>query len=688
MSPPPKKSVKSLEMEAALLREQIARHDILYHQQDAPEISDAEYDKLKRRLEEIEKILPPADGLFSPTQSVGAKPAAAFAKVRHRVPMLSLGNAFSAEDVADFYDRVRKFLTLAADAPLDILAEPKIDGLSCNLRYENGRFVQAATRGDGEEGEDVTANIMTVSDVPKTITGAPEVLEVRGEIYMTREDFDALNAAQAAAEDKIFANPRNAAAGSLRQLDPTITARRPLRFFGYALGETSAPIAQTQEGIRAALQKFGFQIPAPSVVCGSADALVQFHESVYGDRADIPYDLDGIVYKVNDLEFQRRLGFVSRAPRWAIAHKFPAEQAETVLEAIEVQVGRTGTLTPVAHLKPVNVGGVIVSRATLHNQDEIERKDVRAGDHVIIQRAGDVIPQVVRSLPEKRGASSVPYVFPQHCPACGRPAVRAEDEVATRCTGGLLCPAQTVERLKHFVSRLAFDIEGLGDKIIREFYDEGIVRLPADIFRLSRHAEALKARDGWGDLSVGNLMAAIDARRRISLDRFIYALGIRQVGQATAKKLAMHYETLDHLRREMQTAADIDSSAYQNLIAVEDIGPSVAQDIIVFFNDAQQMAAVDDLCGELDIQPYIRTQAADSPVSGKTVVFTGKLVRLGREEAKAQAEAMGAKVAGSVSKNTDYVIAGEDAGSKLKKATELGIAVLSEDEWLSLIGAA
>lgn len=688
MSPPPKKSVKSLEMEAALLREQIARHDILYHQQDAPEISDAEYDKLKRRLEEIEKILPPADGLFSPTQSVGAKPAAAFAKVRHRVPMLSLGNAFSAEDVADFYDRVRKFLTLAADAPLDILAEPKIDGLSCSLRYENGIFVQAATRGDGEEGEDVTANIMTVSDVPKTIAAAPEVLEVRGEIYMTRDDFDALNAAQAAAEDKIFANPRNAAAGSLRQLDPTITARRPLRFFGYALGETSAPVAQTQQGIRAALEKFGFQIPAPSVVCGSADALVQFHESVYGDRADIPYDLDGIVYKVNDLEFQRRLGFVSRAPRWAIAHKFPAEQAETVLEAIEVQVGRTGTLTPVAHLKPVNVGGVIVSRATLHNQDEIERKDVRAGDHVIIQRAGDVIPQVMRSLPEKRGADSVPYIFPQHCPACGRPAVRAEDEVATRCTGGLLCPAQAVERLKHFVSRLAFDIEGLGDKIIREFYDEGIVRLPADIFRLSRHSDMLKERDGWGDLSVRNLMSAIDARRRIPLDRFIYALGIRQVGQATAKKLAIHYETLDTLRSEMQAAADIKSSAYQNLIAVEDIGPSVAQDITVFFNDAQQMAAVDDLCGELDIQPYIRTQAADSPVSGKTVVFTGKLVRLGREEAKAQAEAMGAKVAGSVSKNTDYVIAGEDAGSKLKKATELGVAILSEEEWLSLIGAA
>ncbi|MBW7911645.1 MAG: NAD-dependent DNA ligase LigA, partial [Alphaproteobacteria bacterium] len=388
------------------------------------------------------------------------------------------------------------------------------------------------------------------------------------------------------------------------------------------------------------------------------------------------------------LEFQRRLGFISRAPRWAIAHKFPAEQAETVLEAIEVQVGRTGTLTPVAHLKPVNVGGVIVSRATLHNQDEIERKDVRAGDHVIIQRAGDVIPQIVRSLSEKRGADSLPYVFPQHCPACGRAAVRAEDEAATRCTGGLLCPAQAVERLKHFVSRLAFDIEGLGDKIIREFYDEGIVRLPADIFRLARHTDALKERDGWGELSVSNLMSAIDARRRIGLERFIYALGIRQVGQATAKKLAMHYETLENLRAHIPATADAESAAYQNLIAIEDIGPAVAADIIAFFNDAQQMAAVDDVCAELDIQPYIRVQTGDSPVAGKTVVFTGKLTRLGREEAKAQAEALGAKVAGSVSKNTQYVIAGEDAGSKLKKAAELGVTVLSEDEWLSLIGKA
>lgn len=688
MSPPPKKSVKSLTIEAALLREQIARHDILYHQKDAPEISDADYDRLKRRLEDIEKILPPAPDLFSPTQTVGAKPSGAFDKVRHSLPMLSLGNAFNAEDITDFTDRVRKFLNLAHDAPLDILAEPKIDGLSCSLRYEGGRLVQAATRGDGEEGEDVTANIMTIGDVPKTIIGAPDMLEVRGEIYMTRVDFMSLNAQQEANGDKIFANPRNAAAGSLRQLDPTITAKRPLKFFGYALGEASAPVADTQEGIRLALAGFGFQTPSPSVVVTDAAALLAFHEKVYGERPDIPYDLDGIVYKVNSLEFQRRLGFVSRAPRWAIAHKFPAEQAETVLEKIDVQVGRTGTLTPVAYLKPVNVGGVIVARATLHNQDEIERKDVRAGDHVIIQRAGDVIPQIVRSLPEKRPADSMPFIFPNTCPICGSPAVRAEDEVATRCTGGLICPAQAVERLKHFVSRLAFDIEGLGDKIIREFYAEGLVRLPADIFRLSAHADALKERDGWGDLSVRNLMEAIEARRHIPLDRFIYALGIRQIGQATAKKLALQYETLERLQSEMQAIIGGDSDAFQGLIAIEDIGPSVAKDLIDFFSDPHQIAAVEDLRRALVIAPYIRPQAQDSPVSGKTVVFTGKLAKLGREEAKAQAEALGAKVSGSVSKNTDYVIAGEDAGSKLKKAQELNVKTLSEDEWLELINSA
>jgi len=685
MPPPPKKNIRQLETEAALLREQIARHNLLYHQQDNPEISDAQYDALKKRLEEIEKILPPDPD--SPTQTVGAKPLAGFQKVRHAVPMLSLSNAFSDEDVIDFVDRLRKFLNLAAEAPLEILAEPKIDGLSCSLRYENRKLVQAATRGDGEEGEDVTANIRTIDSIPKTLPAeAPDVLEVRGEIYMTRDDFMTLNKTQAENNDKVFANPRNAAAGSLRQLDPTVTAKRPLRFFGYALGEHSAEIAATQADVRDKLAAFGFEVPKPVTVVKNARELIAFHAEVYAARPDIPYDLDGIVYKVNNLGYQKRLGFVSRAPRWATAHKFPAEQAETVLNAISIQVGRTGVLTPVAELSPVNVGGVIVSRATLHNQDELQRKDIRVGDHVIIQRAGDVIPQVVRSIPERRPKDSAPFVFPTHCPECGSLAVREEGEAATRCTGGLICPAQAVERLKHFVSRLAFDIEGLGDKIIREFFDEKIIQTPGDIFRLAKHAEDLKQREGWGALSVKNLMDAIEARRRISLDRFIYALGIRQVGQATAKKLARHYESLQNLIAEMTAAYDVDSTSYQTLVAIEDIGPGVAKDLFMFFAEPHNLDILRDLQNELTVEDMVVEDTSGSPVHGKTVVFTGKLSRLGREEAKAQAESLGAKVAGSVSKKTDYVIAGEDAGSKLKKAAELGVTVLSEDEWIALIG--
>jgi len=685
MPPPLKKNIKRLETEAALLREQIARHNVLYHQQDNPEISDAQFDALKRRLEDIEKILPP--DVNSPTQTVGAKPLAGFSKVRHAAPMLSLSNAFSDEDVVEFADRVRKFLNLPADTPLEMLAEPKIDGLSCSLRYENRKLTQAATRGDGEEGEDVTANIRTIGNIPKELPAdAPDVLEVRGEVYMTRDDFMTLNKAQTENNDKVFANPRNAAAGSLRQLDPTITARRPLRFFGYALGEHSADFAKTQAEVREKLSRFGFEVPKPVAVVQSARELIAFHADVYAARPDIPYDLDGIVYKVNDLGYQKRLGFVSRAPRWATAHKFPAEQAETILNAIHIQVGRTGVLTPVAELEPVNVGGVIVSRATLHNQDEIQRKDIRAGDHVIIQRAGDVIPQVVRSIPERRLKGSETFAFPTHCPECGSLAVRAEGEAATRCTGGLICPAQAVERLKHFVSRLAFDIEGLGDKIIREFFDEKIIRTPGDIFRLAKHAENLKQREGWGDLSVKNLMEAIEARRHIPLDRFIYALGIRQVGQATAKKLARHYESLQNLIAEMTAAYDAESTSYQMLVAIDDIGPGVAKDLFMFFAEPHNLDILKDLQSELTIEDAVIEDTSGSPIHNKTVVFTGKLSRLGREEAKARAESLGAKVAGSVSKKTDYVIAGEDAGSKLKKAAELGVTVLSEDEWIVLIG--
>jgi DNA ligase (NAD+) len=674
--------------EVAELRRQIKHHDILYHQKDAPEISDASYDSLRRRLGEIERTFPSLGAPDSPTHKVGAKPSREFAKVKHAVPMLSLANSFSDEDVTDFVDRVRKFLSLPETAKLEILAEPKIDGLSCSLRYENGVLVQAATRGNGEEGEDVTVNIKTISSIPQKLPkDVPDVLEVRGEVYITRADFEKLNKAQAAAEEKIFANPRNAAAGSLRQLDPRITARRPLRFFGYALGEVSEPISTTQEGIRQKLSKWGFEVPEPVALLDSAEKILKFYNKIYEQRPTISYDIDGVVYKVNSLEYQKRLGFISRSPRWATAHKFPAEQAETIINNIIIQVGRTGTLTPVAELEPINVGGVIVSRATLHNEDEMTRKDIRAGDCVIIQRAGDVIPQVVRSLPDKRKRGSKPFEFPTKCPECGSKAVREEGEAARRCTGGLICPAQAVERLKHFSSRLAFDIEGLGDKIILELWNDKLIQTPGDIFRLSRHAGALKEREGGGELSVKNLLAAIEARRTISLDRFIYALGIRQVGQATAKKLAQHYGSLENILAQMKECKDREGASFQDMLEIDDVGPAVAEDVVCFFAEPHNRQVVKDLQEELTIEDYKRPKTAQTAVTGKTVVFTGKLLKLGREEAKAQAESLGAKVSGSVSKNTDYVIAGEDAGSKLKKATELGVKVLSEDEWLKLIKA-
>ncbi len=669
---PPKK--KNTAAEIMRLRLMIEKHDRLYHQLDTPEISDAEYDALKKQLTELEG---PTPDLF--TQSIiGATPLTGFAKIRHSVPMLSLGNAFADDDVRDFIYRINRFLNRAETTAVAILAEPKIDGLSCSLRYENGALVYAATRGDGEEGEDVTANVAHIADIPQKLNSdAPAVLEVRGEVYMTRDDFAALNTAQEQAGGKIFANPRNAAAGSLRQLDAGITATRPLKFFGYALGETSAPLAETQEGIRQKLRDFGFHTPAPAGVFDSADALIAFHQQVYGQRADIPFDLDGIVYKVNSVAEQQRLGFISRAPRWAIAHKFPAEQADTILESIDVQVGRTGTLTPVANLKPINVGGVIVSRATLHNEDMARKLGVYAGAHVIIQRAGDVIPQVVRVIDPHPDS----YTLPATCPICHSPAKRVEGEAATRCTGGLACPAQAIEGLRHFVSKYAFDIEGLGEKIIEEFFAEKIVTTPADIFRLADHAAAIEKREGWGRQSVANLLAAIDAKRTIPLARFIYALGIRQVGQATAKRLAAHFTTF----AAFYTHACQGDDAAAELLQIEDIGPAVARDIIAFFASAANRDAVDDLTRCVTIDAHTRIEAGDSAVAGKTVVFTGKLMKLSRNEAKAQAEQLGAKVAGSVSQNTDYVVAGEDAGSKLKKAQELGIAILSEDDWIALI---
>ncbi|TAL37403.1 MAG: NAD-dependent DNA ligase LigA [Alphaproteobacteria bacterium] len=682
---PPVSGLSALEAasEASDLRAKLKYHDILYHQKDAPEISDAEYDTLKKRLIDIETAFPELITPDSPTQTVGAKPLKEFAKVRHAVPMLSLSNSFSDEDVTDFVERVHKFLNIPAATAIEFLAEPKIDGLSCSLRYEKGKLVQAATRGDGEEGEDVTQNVRTIKTVPHALPkDAPDILEVRGEVYMTRADFQKLNQAQERAEEKIFANPRNGAAGSLRQLDSSITAKRPLRFFGYALGETSEPVSDTQDGIRKKLSQWGFEVPAPAKVLKSADDILKFHAQVYAQRPDIAYDLDGVVYKVNSLDYQKRLGFISRSPRWATAHKFPAEQAETVINKIIIQVGRTGTLTPVAELEPINVGGVMVSRATLHNEDEIGRKGVYEGARIIIQRAGDVIPQVVRVVnpnPKKL------FRFPDKCPECGSKAVREEDEAATRCTGGLICPAQAVERLKHFVSRTAFDIEGLGDKIIKEFWDEKIIQTPGDIFRLEKHAGALKEREGWGELSVNNLLESVEKRRTIGLDRFIYALGIRQVGQATAKKLAAHYESLGNLLTQMKAAATPGSAAFQELDNIGDIGLSMAEDIVAFFAEKHNQEVIKDLRQELTIKDFARPKTVQSAVTGKTVVFTGKLSRMGREEAKAHAESLGCKVGSSVSKNTDYLIAGEDAGSKLKKAAELGVKVLSEDEWLEMV---
>ena len=676
--PPSKK--KDPKKEITRLRLLIERHDRLYHREDAPEISDAEYDALKKQLSDLEGDT--AD-MFSPLNKVGAEPSKDFAKIRHALPMLSLSNCFSDQDVADFYDRVRKFLNSSAD--IDILAEPKIDGLSCSLRYEKGILVQAATRGDGETGEDVTENIRTIRDIPQKLPSkAPDIFEVRGEIYMTRADFLELNKRQEKENEKVFANPRNAAAGSLRQLDAAITAKRPLRFFGYALGETSSEISTTQQGIRVALAAFGFQVPEPAIVTSRIEELLSYHQQVYSKRIDIPYDLDGIVYKVNDIALQKRLGFISRAPRFATAHKFAAEQAETVIEKIIIQVGRTGTLTPVAELSPVNVGGVMVSRATLHNKDEIERKGIYAGARVVVQRAGDVIPQIVRVInPDNKKK----YLFPDKCPECGSKAVREEDEAAIRCTGGMTCPAQAVERLKHFVSKHAFDIEGLGDKIIREFWQEKIVAVPGDIFRLERYADTLTQREGWGALSIKNLLTAIDNRRHISLDRFIYALGIRQVGQATAKKLAGRYKNIDTLMLSLHEARKRSGPAFDDLLAIEDVGPAVAEDLISFFEEKKNIGIVNDLKEELTIEDYIRKNDIHSPINGKTVVFTGKLTLFGREEAKAQAENLGAKTAGSVSKNTDYVVAGADAGSKLKKAHELGVTILSEEEWINLIKA-
>ncbi len=674
------------------LTKKISYHDKKYHGEDAPEISDAEYDALRKQLAEINKEFPDIENYIhyvSPINEVGAAPSKGFKKVKHAMPVLSLSNVFSEEDVDGFLDKIRRFLGLPEDEPIEIVAEPKIDGLSCSLRYENRKLVQAATRGDGAEGEDITANINTMDCIPKTLPkDAPDILEVRGEIYMGRKAFEKLNKAQEEAGKDGFANPRNAAAGSVRQLDSSVTAARELGFFGYALGEVSESFADTQDGIRQKL--IDWDIPeTPYALCNNTQDMMNFYDGFLANRPDLNYEIDGIVYKVNRLDLQERLGFVSRAPRWATAHKFPAEQAITRINAIDIQVGRTGALTPVARLEPITVGGVVVSNATLHNEDEIERKDIRVGDMVVIQRAGDVIPQVVKVMEDKRTGKEEAFTPLSECPECGSKAVREEGEAVRRCTGGLTCPKQAVERLKHFVSRLAFDIDGLGDKIIQSFWEEKLIQNPADIFTLEERNKSsltpIRAREGWGDLSEKNLFESINQRRGISFNRFIYALGIRQIGEATAKRLAATYGDLNNLKTQMIAAQDSESEAFSDLIAIEDIGPAVARDLVAFFAEDHNLDILEQLNSHLSIEAYDVPQTSDSPVAGKTVVFTGTLSKTTRAEAKAKAETLGAKVSGSVSKKTDYVIAGEDAGSKLKKATDLGVAVLSEDDWIDLI---
>ena len=702
--------------ELARLAKTIAHHDRAYHQSDDPEISDSAYDALRRRNDAIEARFPDLMRDDSPSKRVGAPAAAAFSKVEHKVPMLSLSNVFDDEEAGEFLARIRRFLGLDAETPLEILAEAKIDGLSCGIRYEKGKLVRAATRGDGGTGEDITANVRTIDNVPDGLTGSgwPEILEVRGEIFMRRDDFTALNARREEAGDKVFANPRNAAAGSVRQLDAGITASRPLRFIGYGWGEISAPVGETMMAVRDNFTTWGFEINEPASLREGLDDILAFYREVASRRAGLSHDIDGIVYKVNRLDLQERLGFVSRAPRWATAHKFPAERAETLLREITIQVGRTGALTPVAKLEPITVGGVVVSRATLHNEDEIARKDVRAGDTIVVQRAGDVIPQVVSVDPKRRPKDSEPYVFPERCPVCGSAAVREAGEVVRRCAGGLICAAQAVERLKHFVGRDAFDIEGLGGKHIEAFWRDGFLKTPGDIFRLEDRLEEIQKREGWGEQSAANLMAAIRERRTIGLDRLIHGLGIRQVGQATAKLLARQYGTLKDWRNAMLRAGAEPEPVPElapepgpgpgedekpgskakppvnddlaDLINIDGIGPSVATDILAFVAEPHNRAVLDDLESLLDVQAVAAPTAGVSPVAGKTVVFTGTLARMTRNEAKARAESLGAKVAGSVSKKTDYVIVGADAGSKAKKAADLGVAALSEEDWLAMIG--
>ncbi|MCH8466479.1 MAG: NAD-dependent DNA ligase LigA [Roseinatronobacter sp.] len=686
--------------ELARLAEVLARANAAYHTDDAPIMSDAEFDRLRQRNAQIEARFPGLIRPDSPSAQIGAAPSDGFGKIRHAKRMLSLANAFEDADVVDFVASIRRFLSLPEEAPIAFTAEPKIDGLSLSLRYEGGRLIHAATRGDGETGEDVTANARTITEIPQILTNAPAVLEVRGEVYMAHADFAALNSRQAQAAAKTFANPRNAAAGSLRQLDAEITRARPLRFFAYAWGELSEPLAPTQTGAIARLAQFGFTTNPRFRRCATVQEMLATYAEIAAERAALGYDIDGVVYKLDDLALQDRLGLRSTTPRWAIAHKFPAERAWTELEGIDIQVGRTGALSPVARLKPVTVGGVVVSNATLHNEDYVagrdsrglpirEGRDIRVGDWVEVYRAGDVIPKIRDIDIARRPTSAAPFEMPDTCPECGSPALRAPGDSVRRCSGGMICPAQAVERLKHFVSRAAFDIEGLGAKQIEAFWRDGWITSPQEIFTLQDRfgpgqPRQVKNREGWGEKSAQNLFEAIDEKRRIPLARFIYALGIRHVGETSAGMLAAHYGTWPAFRQAMAEACDSASPAYAELTAIDGVGPVMAQSLLTSFQ--AERAEIDALAALLKIDAA-QARATDSPIAGKTLVFTGTLERMSRAEAKARAEAMGAKVAGSVSAKTDILIAGPGAGSKATKAAALGIEVVDEDTWLAMIGA-
>ncbi|MHA1543549.1 MAG: NAD-dependent DNA ligase LigA [Alphaproteobacteria bacterium] len=665
----------------------MALHDKFYHGEDAPEITDAEYDALKSRNGDIEKRFPDLVRADSPSKKVGTPPSEKFQKVTHSLPMLSLANAFNQEDVSDFLDRVRRFLGLSPSEKLGVTAELKIDGLSASLRYEHGKLVQAATRGDGQVGEDITRNVKTIGDIPHTLSGKdiPEILEVRGEIFMLKFDFLALNERNKKEGKQTFANPRNAAAGSVRQLDPNITKNRPLSFIAYGWGEVTPRVFETQKEASDFLGRWGFQIPYEAKLLANNEGLDKFYHEIERSRATLPFDIDGMVFKINRLDYQARLGQVSRAPRWAIARKFPAEKATTTLKGIEIQVGRTGALTPVAKLEPVTVGGVTVASASLHNADEIERLGVRVGDTVVIERAGDVIPKVLEVI--SHAENSKAFDFPNECPACGSLAVREGEDVVTRCTGGLICPAQRKERLRHFVSRNAFDIEGLGEKQVAAFFDKGLAHSPADIFKLEKMNKDLdppvEEWEGWGELSVKNLFGAINNRREISFERFLFALGIRHIGESNARLLARTYGTFEIFQDAVQKAADEVSEAHLDLLNIDGIGPKVAETLVDFFREDHNRVVVKDLLGEVRVKAA-RAVKNNSPISGQTIVFTGTMEKMSRQEAKAKAESMGAKVSVSVSAKTDILVAGSKPGSKFKKATELKVKVIDEDAWIAL----